>query len=122
MSDKVELLCSWDSVHTPPHSAYTTTNAAEVLPGVTRPLPADIWREWDYIWNHGVLEDLGVLDLVPLPKPPGTTILPFIGGRFVINYALTMQFTSTYQVGEGSDFLKQFLEGGDALKSDAALR
>ena len=120
MSDEVELLCSWDSVHTPPHSAYTTTNAAEVLPGVTRPLPADIWREWDYIWNHGVLENLGVLDLVPLPKPPGTTTLPFIGGRFVINYAINMQFTSTYQVGEGSDFLKQFLEGGDALQSDAA--
>ena len=120
MSDERGLLCSWDSVHTPPHSAYTTTNAAEVLPGVTRPLPADIWREWDYIWNHGVLEDLGVLDLVPLPKPPGTTTLPFIGGRFVINYALNMQFTSTYQVGEGSDFLKQFLEGGDALKSEAA--
>ena len=118
MSDT--LLCSWDSVHFPENAAYTTTNAEEVLPGVTRPLAADIWREWDYVWNYGVLEDLGVLDLVALPKPPGTTTLPFIGGRFVINYGLNMAFTATYSVGEGSDFLKQFLEGGDALKSEAA--
>ncbi len=118
MSD--ELLCSWDSVHYPPHSAYTTTNAAEVLPGVTRPLPADLLRAWDYGWNLRVAEDLGVVDLVPLPEPPGTTILPFIGGRFVINYGATNRFTATYQVGEGSDFLKQFLEGGEELQSEAA--
>ena len=118
MSD--ELLCSWDSVHYPPHSAYTTTNAAEVLPGVTRPLPADLLRAWDYGWNLRVAEDLGVVDLVPLPEPPGTTILPFIGGRFVINYGATNRFTATYQVGEGSDFLKQFLEGGEELQSKAA--
>ncbi len=115
-----ELLCSWDSIHDPTHAAYTTTNAAEVLPGVTRPLAADIWREWDYVWNHGVLDELDVLDLVSLPKPPETTTLPFIGGRFVINYGLNMAFTATYSVGEGSDFLKQFLEGGDTLKSEAA--
>ena len=30
MSD--ELHCSWDSLHEPVHGAYTTTNAAEVLP------------------------------------------------------------------------------------------
>ena len=57
MSD--ELHCSWDSLHEPTHAAYTTTNAAEVLPGVTKPLSADIWREWDYVWNYGVTEDLG---------------------------------------------------------------
>ncbi len=118
MSD--ELLCSWDSLHDPVHGAYTTTNAAEVLPGVTKPLAADIWREWDYVWNFGVTEDLGTTDILEIPKPPISTTLPFIGGRFVINYGINMAFTSTYSVGEGSDFLKQFLEGGDALKSEAA--
>ena len=114
MSD--ELHCSWDSVHEPEFGAYTTTNAAEVLPGVTKPLAADIWREWDYVWNYGVTEDLGTGDLLEIPKPPLATTLPFIGGRFVINYGLNMAFTAQYSVGEGSDFLKQFLEGGDALK------
>lgn len=118
MSD--ELHCSWDSLHDPVHGAYTTTNAAEVLPGVTKPLAADIWREWDYVWNYGVTEDLGTIDLLEIPKPPIATTLPFIGGRFVINYGINMAFTATYSVGEGSDFLKQFLEGGDALKSEAA--
>ena len=117
MSD--ELHCSWDSVHEPTHGAYTTTNAAEVLPGVTKPLSADIWREWDYVWNYGVTEDLDTVDILEVPKPPLATTLPFIGGRFVINYGINMAFTATYSVGEGSDFLKQFLEGGDALKSEA---
>ena len=117
MSD--ELHCSWDSLHEPVHGAYTTTNAAEVLPGVTKPLSADIWREWDYVWNYGVTEDLGTVDILEVPKPPLATTLPFIGGRFVINYGINMAFTATYSVGEGSDFLKQFLEGGDALKSEA---
>ena len=117
MSD--ELHCSWDSLHEPTHAAYTTTNAAEVLPGVTKPLSADIWREWDYVWNYGVTEDLGTVDILEIPKPPLATTLPFIGGRFVINYGINMAFTATYSVGEGSDFLKQFLEGGDALKSEA---
>ena len=117
MSD--ELHCSWDSLHEPVHGAYTTTNAAEVLPGVTKPLAADIWREWDYVWNYGVTEDLGTVDILEIPKPPLATTLPFIGGRFVINYGINMAFTATYSVGEGSDFLKQFLEGGDALKSEA---
>ncbi|HCV00222.1 MAG: hypothetical protein CL897_02530 [Dehalococcoidia bacterium] len=117
MSD--ELHCSWDSTHEPEFGAYTTTNAEEVLPGVTKPLAADIWREWDYVWNYGVTEDLGTDDLLEIPKPPLATTLPFIGGRFVINYGLNMAFTAQYSVGEGSDFLKQFLEGGDALKSEA---
>ena len=114
-----ELHCSWDSLHEPVHGAYTTTNAAEVLPGVTKPLAADIWREWDYVWNYGVTEDLDTVDILEIPKPPLATTLPFIGGRFVINYGINMAFTATYSVGEGSDFLKQFLEGGDALKSEA---
>ncbi len=119
MSD--ELHCSWDSVHDPEYGAYTTANAAEVLPGVTKPLPADIWREWDYVWNYGVTEDLGTSDLLVVPKPPVATTLPFIGGRFVINYGINMAFTAMYSVGEGSDFLKQFLEGDDeALTSEAA--
>ena len=118
MSDA--LLCSWDSTHDPVHGNYTTTNAAEVLPGVTKPLAADIWREWDYVWNYGVMEELGTTDLLAIPKPPVATTLPFIGGRFVINFGLNMAFTALYSVGEGSDFLKQFLEGGDALKSEAA--
>ncbi len=118
MSD--ELLCSWDSLHDTVHGNYTTTNAAEVLPGVTKPLSADIWREWDYVWNYGVIEDLGTTDLLEIPKPPVATTLPFIGGRFVINFGLNMAFTALWSVGEGSDFLKQFLEGGDALKSEAA--
>ncbi len=119
MSD--ELHCSWDSIHDPEYGAYTTANAAEVLPGVTKPLPADIWREWDYVWNYGVTEDLGTSDLLVVPKPPVATTLPFIGGRFVINYGINMAFTAMYSVGEGSDFLKQFLEGDDeALTSEAA--
>ena len=119
MSD--ELHCSWDSVHEPEYGAYTTANAAEVLPGVTKPLPADIWREWDYVWNYGVTEDLGTTDMLEVPKPPLATTLPFIGGRFVINYGINMAFTATYSVGEGSDFLKQFLEGGEEeFTSEAA--
>ena len=118
MSD--ELHCSWDSVHEPEYGAYTTANAAEVLPGVTKPLSADIWREWDYVWNYGVTEDLGTTDVLVVPKPPLATTLPFIGGRFVINYGLNMAFTATYSVGEGSDFLKQFLEGADEELTSAA--
>ena len=119
MPDSAPRLCSWDSTHVPPGS-YTTANAAEVLPGITPPLSADLWREWDYVWTHGVLEDLEVLDLVDLPKPPGSTMMPFIGGRFVLNIGLNMAYTATFSVGEGSDLLKQFVGDEGHVTSGAA--
>ena len=47
---------------------------------MTKPLSADIWREWDYVWNYGVTEDLGTVDILEVPKPPLATTLPFIEG------------------------------------------
>ena len=118
MSD--ELLCSWDSVHDPVHAAYTTTNAAEISPGLTRPLPADIWRECDYLWDCGLVEDLGTQDLVPIPEPPTATTMPFIAGRLVINYGINVAFAGTFSVEEGSDTFKQLVGGGEAVRTGAA--
>ena len=115
-----DLLCSWDSVHDPVHAAYTTTNAAEISPGLTRPLPADLWRACDYLWDCGLVEDLGTQDLVAIPEPPTATTMPFIAGRLVINYGINVAFAGTFAAEEGSDTFKQLVGGGEAVRTGAS--
>ena len=112
-----QLLCSWDSVSNPEVNSYTTGNSQESLPGITVPLTADLMREWTYICFQGAAEYYRATDLIPDISPPNDNIFSFVGGRWVVNIAVVNAFSSLYQVGEGSDWLKQFLPGEEELKS-----
>jgi pyruvate,water dikinase len=98
----------------------TTGNVCEVLPGITRPLPADLITEWDYQFTTGMAEQLAVLDLVPTAKPPAMNVLGFVGGRWTLNIAWSLAITATYQVGGGSEMLAQFVEGENLTSGQAA--
>jgi len=111
------LICSWDSTNNPEVNSYTTGNSQESLPGITVPLTADLMREWTYICFQGAAEYYRALDLIPDISPPNDNIFSFVGGRWVVNIAVVNAFSSLYQVGEGSDWLKQFLPGEDELQS-----
>ena len=112
-----DLICSWDNVSNPEVNSYTTGNSQESLPGITVPLTADLMREWTYICFQGAAEYYRATDLIPDISPPNDNIFSFIGGRWVVNIAVVNAFSSLYQVGEGSDWLKQFLPGEEELKS-----
>lgn len=106
-----EKLCSWDADPNPRYRLVTTGNVEEVLPGVIKPLTADLINQWDYRFTTRMAEDLGVLDLVPTAPPPAMNVLGVVGGRWTLGVAWSMAITSTYQVGGGTDMLQQFVEG-----------
>ena len=112
-----DLICSWDSVNYPQANSFTTANTEEILPGVTLPLPADLIRDWMCKNWESIAEYYRGTDLIPYISPQGANVFSLIGGRFVINIAVVNAFTALYQVGEGSDWLKQFLPGEEELQS-----
>ncbi len=116
---KAPKLCSWDCEPAKDVVVFTQGNVNEVLPGVTRPLYADLAAEWDYRSLVRFTEDLGIRDLVDLAPPPRFNQLGFMGGRWTVNISFILAMTAVYQVGEGSAMLTQFFEGDDAVKSGA---
>ncbi|WP_322818438.1 PEP-utilizing enzyme [Tepidiforma sp.] len=112
-------LCSWDAEPNPRYRLVTTGNVEEVLPGVIKPLTADLINQWDYRFTTRMAEELGVLDLVPTAPPPAMNVLGVVGGRWTLGVAWSMAITSTYQVSGGTDMLQQFVEG-DALTAAQA--
>ena len=117
---KTKKLCSWDCEPGSGATLFTTGNVNEVLPGVIRPLYADLCKDWDYRWVKRVVETLGVADQVVVEPPPFFTLLGFFGGRWAVNVSLSLELSASYEVGEGSAMLTQFFEGGDAVTSGAA--
>jgi pyruvate,water dikinase len=114
-------LCSWDSEPSPAWTLYTTGNVNEVLPGVTRPLYADLAKWWDYYWCDGVATDLGVRDLIEIEPPPASNELTFLGGRWAVNVSFALALNELYQES-GSAMLTSFFEGGEQVTSGASSR
>jgi phosphohistidine swiveling domain-containing protein len=112
-----DSICSWDSVNCPQANSFTTANTEEILPGIALPLPADLIRDWMCKNWESIAEYYRGIDLIPYLSPQGANVFSLIGGRFVINIAVVNAFTALYQVGEGSDWLKQFLPGEEELQS-----
>ena len=112
-----DLICSWDSVNYPQANSFTTANTEEILPGITLPLPADLIRDWMCKNWESIAEYYRGTDLISYISPQGANVFSLVGGRFVINIAVVNAFTALYQVGEGSDWLKQFLPGEEELQS-----
>ena len=120
MANLREPLCSWDSTIDERYNDYTTGNTDEVLPGITRPLPADLIREWNYQWLVVGTRELQIEDLVPIPDKPGTTMLPIVGGQFCVNISVVNALTSTFETGGSADYLKQFFEGEEEITAEVA--
>ena len=112
-----DLICSWDSINYPEVNSFTTANTEEILPGITLPLPADLIRDWMCKNWQSIAEYYRGTDLISYISPQGANVFSLVGGRFVINIAVVNAFTALYQVGEGSDWLKQFLPGEEELQS-----
>ena len=112
--------CSWDSELNPRYRLVTTGNVSEVLPGITRPLPCDLINQWDFLFADGMARALDVPDLVPAAPPPAMNVLGFAGGRWTLGVAWSLAITQTYQVGDSTDMLAQFVEG-DGLESGQAV-
>lgn len=114
-----EKLCSWDAEPNPRYRLVTTGNVEEVLPGVIKPLTADLINQWDYRFTTRMAQELGVLDLVPTAPPPAMNVLGVVGGRWTLGVAWSMAITSTYQTGSGTDMLQQFVEGDQLTAGQA---
>ena len=120
MANLREPLCSWDTTIDERYNLYTTGNTEEVLPGITRPLPADLIRAWNYAWHTNATSQLQIEDLVPIPEPPGPTMLPIVAGQFLVNIGMVNAFTSTFETGGSADYLKQFFEGDEEITAEVS--
>ena len=120
MANLKEPFCSWDSTIDERYNLYTTGNGEEVLPGVTRPLAADLVHAWTYAWHTNATRQLQIEDLVPIPEPPGPNMLPIVAGQFLINVGMVNAFTSTFETGGGADYLKQFFEGDEEITAEVS--
>ncbi len=116
---KAKQLCSWDQEPWKEHTIFTAGNVNEVLPGVTRPLYADLAAWWDYYWCAGVADDLGVREFVHVEPPPCFNQLGFFGGRWAVNVSFNLSLSATWSLPGGSSMLQAFFEGGDAIVSQA---
>ncbi len=113
MKNLQDPICSWDCSIDERYNDYTTGNTEEVLPGITRPLPADLIYAWNYAWHSNATKQLEIQDLVPIPEPPGPTMLTIVAGQFCVNIGMVNALTSTFETGGSADFLKQFFEGDE---------
>ena len=120
MANLREPLCSWDTTIDERYNLYTTGNTEEVLPGITRPLPADLIRAWNFAWHTTATRQLQIEDLVPIPEPPGPTMLPIVAGQFLVNIGMVNAFTSTFETGGSADYLKQFFEGDEKITAEVS--
>ncbi len=120
MANLKEPFCSWDSTIDERYNDYTTGNTDEVLPGITRPLPADLIREWNYQWLVVGTRELQIEDLVPIPDKPGPTMLPVVGGQFCVNISIVNALTSSFETGGSADYLKQFFEVDEEVTAEVA--
>ncbi len=120
MANLKEPFCSWDSTIDERYNDYTTGNTDEVLPGITRPLPADLIREWNYQWLVVGTRELQIEDLVPIPDKPGPTMLPIVGGQFCVNISIVNALTSSFETGGSADYLKQFFEVDEEVTAEVA--
>ena len=120
MANLKEPFCSWDSTIDERYNDYTTGNTDEVLPGITRPLPTDLIREWNYQWLVVGTRELQIEDLVPIPDKPGPTMLPIVGGQFCVNISIVNALTSSFETGGSADYLKQFFEVDEEVTAEVA--
>ena len=120
MANLQEPLCSWDSTIDERYNLYTTGNTEEVLPGITRPHPADLIRAGEHAWHTNATRQLQIEDLLPVPEPPGPTMLPIVAGQWLVNVGMVNAFTSTFETGGSADYLKQFFEGDEEITAEVS--
>jgi pyruvate,water dikinase len=115
-------VCSWDSTPNPHYNLYTTGNVEEIVPGVIRPLIADLFRRMDHGGIKELHERIGVSDLVHVFEPPVANFLPIFAGRMALNLAWANAIISTWQTSdEGSALMDQFISAGEGELSSGAL-
>lgn len=103
---------SWDSGGHPAYNLWGTGNVEEVLPGITRPLAADVISTYMEIYARALVSEASLGDQVVLATFPNANIFGFFGGRWAVNIAWLGAYVGSYQAEESSDMLGQFMRGG----------
>ena len=112
---------SWDTKPHPAYNYYGTGNVEEVIPGVIKPLSADLVMAVSNEWARRLCDSVGVRDQVQYLPLPFDNIFAIVSGRVAVNIGWLGAFVGTYQVGAGSDMLSQFLQGdAEGMKSDVS--
>lgn len=113
MTQTKQRLCSWDSESNDAFNYWTIGNVSEVLPGVTRPLYASLSRQADYEATRQVAEAIDSLDLVPSFAPPVSNFSGIFAGRWAMNLAWCNAIIQTWQTGDGSGLMAQYVTSTD---------
>jgi phosphohistidine swiveling domain-containing protein len=114
-----QKVCSWDYDPHPIYNLWTTGNVSEVLPGVIRPLSADLIGRYMHLYAKAILENIGVQDIVQLAEPPTANVFAFFGGRWAVNVAWLNAYFASFSPDQQAEILEQFMSG-DNLRSQKA--
>lgn len=106
-------VCEWDSLPNERLNLWTIGNVSEIIPGVMLPLTATLYQQMDYRGTTLVADRLRSRDLVPTSPPPVGNFIACFGGRAVLNIAWAGAIIQTFQVGEGSKLLDQYITSTD---------
>jgi hypothetical protein len=86
--DAVQHGCSWDSEPHPRYNRWTTIHGlAAALPGVMRPLSADLIGHVLDLFARGIAGSLDAGDAFELAEPPAANLFGVFGGRWAMNLA-----------------------------------
>jgi phosphohistidine swiveling domain-containing protein len=114
-------LCSWDNDPNPAYNFYTTGNVEEIVPGVATPFVATFFHDSDAEGIAELHRRFGVEDLMQSFPPPISNFVSVFGGRFALNLAWANAVIATWQIGDGSGLMEQFITTDKADVSSGAL-
>lgn len=113
-------ICEWDSLPNELLNYWTIGNVSEVLPGIIPPLSATLYRPMDEIGVGLVADAIRSRDLVPPQPPPVANFIGCFAGRAALNLAWANAIIATWQTGEGSDLMAQYISSTDGQNISAS--
>lgn len=114
-------ICSWDNDPSPVYNFYTTGNVEEIVPGVPTPFVATFFQDSDYQGLVELHSRFGVDDLMQTFPPPVSNFISVFAGRFALNLAWANAIIATWQTGDGSGLMEQFITTDKADVSSGAI-
>lgn len=103
----------WDTGTNPHHDLWTTSNAGEILPGVVRPLTAQLLHRTDAPATRAVLDSYPAGHRIEVPEPPAAALFGVFGGRLAVNSGLSVAVTSLLDPALARSTLGRYFTGLD---------
>ncbi|MEM9609757.1 MAG: PEP-utilizing enzyme [Actinomycetota bacterium] len=101
----------WDTLPNPVHDLWTSTNAAEMVPGVVRPFTTQLLNRCDSLAMRALLEEYPAGPRIEVPAPPTACLFGVFGGRLAINMGFSIAAASLLDPAIAEQMLARYFTG-----------